>query len=365
MGLFGIDFRVEGIFVHLTGIGIFEVAHGCSGLRYLLVGQLLALLYGELNLERIRSRIWLYLLAVGLALFANWIRVFVIIYVGHESNMQSSLINEHDNFGWMVFAVTLIPLFFVGRMLEKNESNTESRADNNNVLHRTELASSSSGNPSIAIAAVAGLVSLTWFALPAAPESREVGTVKHNASFVSEEQWIPLFSRSLAGWTPSIERPDRLLERSYASREGLSADGAPNETLFVGLYSYDAQFAGHELVHYNNRLYSYSGYVAQDVFDITSVEGVPMSGMTLKPLGSATMIHLAFAYYVEGSWENNELEAKLAQLPGILNKRTDASLLVVGFQCADCNPQERLTALSSKIRPRAEDYLDQLYLQKD
>ncbi|WP_150913238.1 exosortase [Marinobacter halotolerans] len=365
LGLFDINFRVEGIFVHLIDIGIFEVANGCSGLRYLLVGQLLALIYGELNLKRVTSRLWLYLVAVGLGLVANWIRVFVIIYVGHESNMQSNLINEHDDFGWMVFAVTLIPLFIVGRLLEKKESNGEIEANNKSLTPSPVLASSSSGNPSIAVAAIGALLFLTWIALPAAPESREVGAFKHDAVLVSEELWLPLFSRSLAGWTPIVERPDRLLERSYVSREGLSPAGDPNETLLVGLYSYDAQWAGHELVHYNNRLYSSSGFVVQDVFDITSIEGVPMSGMTIKRLGSEDFIHLAFAYYVEGSWENNELEAKLAQLPGILNRRTDASLLVVALQCVDCNAQERLATLSPKIHLRAEEYLDQLYLQKD
>ena len=38
LGLFDIDFKVEGVFVYLTDVGIFEIANGCSGLRYLLVG---------------------------------------------------------------------------------------------------------------------------------------------------------------------------------------------------------------------------------------------------------------------------------------------------------------------------------------
>lgn len=365
LGMFGIDFRVEGIFVHLTGVGIFEVAHGCSGLRYLLVGQLLALLYGELNLRRVSSRIWLYLVAVCLALVANWIRVFVIIYVGHESNMQSSLINEHDNFGWMVFAVTLIPLFFIGRVLEKLEANKVGSVSRGKESSIHEPALYPTGNPFLAVSGVAVLSVLAWFALPTLPEFKSSGTVKHNVSFVSEERWLPLFTRNISGWTPSIERPDRVAERSYVSREGLGANGETNETLFVGLYSYDAQRAAHELVHYNNRIYQPSSYVVQDVFDITSVSGVPMSGMTLKPLGADKVIHVAFGYYVEGSWENNELEAKLAQLPGILNKRTDASLLVIALACANCNAQDRLSEMIPQIKSQVEDYLDRLYTMEE
>src|SRR5690606_33172616 len=79
LGLMDIEFRVEGVFVYLIGVGTFEVAHGCSGLRYLLVGQSLAVIYGELNLQRVRSRVIIFLAGVLLALVANWIRVFVII----------------------------------------------------------------------------------------------------------------------------------------------------------------------------------------------------------------------------------------------------------------------------------------------
>ena len=118
LGMFNIEFEVEGVFVYLIGVGAFEVAHGCSGLRYLLVGQSLALMYGELNLRTVRAKVILFLSGVFLALLANWIRVFVIIYMGYETNMQTSLIEDHDSFGWWVFAATLVPLFLLGRRLE-------------------------------------------------------------------------------------------------------------------------------------------------------------------------------------------------------------------------------------------------------
>lgn len=361
LGIFGIDFRVEGIFVYLTGIGIFEVAHGCSGLRYLLVGQLLALLYGELNLKSVSSKVWLYLFAVCLALVANWIRVFVIIYVGHESNMQSSLINEHDNFGWMVFAVTLIPLFFAGRVLEKREGNLPGSPAGEEKSLRAPFARDAHSKSVIAACTLIFLSLLAWFALPGVPDSHNVGTSKHASSFVPQDNWMPLFTGNMSGWSPSIERPDRFVERSYISKVSLGTDGETSERLFLGLYSYDVQRAGHELVNYNNRLYEPSRYSVKSVFEVNSENGPLMSGMTLKPLGAENLIHLAYGYYVEGRWENNELQAKLAQLPGIMNKRTDASLLVVALECADCEPQQRLSEVIPQIRSEVENYLDRVY----
>jgi hypothetical protein len=86
-----------------------------------------------------------------------------------------------------------------------------------------------------------------------------------------------------------------------------------------------------------------------------------MSGLTLKFRLSDELVHLAYGYYVEGRWETNELQAKLAQLPGLLNARTDASLLVIGLQCADCNAEQRLQELVPDIRARALEYVDSLY----
>jgi len=74
LGPFGVEFEVEGVFIYLIGVGAFEIAHGCSGLRYLLVGMTLSFLYGELNYRRWSSRIMLAVVGVLFSLLANWIR---------------------------------------------------------------------------------------------------------------------------------------------------------------------------------------------------------------------------------------------------------------------------------------------------
>src|SRR5690606_28122981 len=114
-----ISAEIEGVFVHLPGIGTFEVAHGCSGLRYLIVGLTLTTLFGYLNYDQWSLRFILIALGLLLSLVANWIRVFIIIYAGYKTNMESSLIEDHDMFGWWVFAATLVPLFWVANTLAR------------------------------------------------------------------------------------------------------------------------------------------------------------------------------------------------------------------------------------------------------
>jgi exosortase A len=106
---------VDGNFVHLAA-GVFEVAGGCSGIHFFIVALALATLYGEIGRDSMKVRIQLVFLGGGLALLANWLRVYIIVVAGHLTNMQHPLVREgHYNFGWMVFAVMMLIFFLLAR----------------------------------------------------------------------------------------------------------------------------------------------------------------------------------------------------------------------------------------------------------
>ena len=115
--LVGIPAYLTGDFVHLPG-GTLEIAWGCSGLHFLVVGLALAALYGELAGDSVRRRL-LWLGVMGLfSLVGNWIRIFVIIIAAYETNMQTYLVTvSHYWFGWAVFVVFfLIFLWMAGAL---------------------------------------------------------------------------------------------------------------------------------------------------------------------------------------------------------------------------------------------------------
>ncbi|MEX0604313.1 MAG: exosortase [Marinobacter sp.] len=364
---FDIEFVVEGVFVYFPDIGAFEIAEGCSGLRYFLVGMTLAFLYGELNFDRLRSRILILAAAVLLALVANWVRVFVIIYMGHETNMTSSLIDDHDMFGWWVFAATLVPLFFFARRLELLESRAEAATNVEKSPNRMVEGRHNAPQFGLAFAVLPllAIVAVSWLALPSEADSETSNMRSHSVSLVDTDTWLPLFGQSLNGWQPSMQRPDRLLEKTYVKRESLGENGGEGEQLFVALYTYNFQRPGGEVVYYRNRLYDSSTQLPEQTFNIEAGTAAPMGGLTLRYRRSDEVINLAYGYYVEGRWETNELQAKLAQLPGILNSRTDASLLVIGLRCDGCDSKERLKELAPDIQMRALNYLDDLYDSPD
>lgn len=113
----GVPAYVEGNNVHLAA-GSFEIAGGCSGLHFFIVGLALGALYGEVHRDRWSTRLRLLLLVLGLALLTNWLRVYIIIVAGYLTDMQHYLVRvEHYRFGWVVFAAAMTVFFLIARRL--------------------------------------------------------------------------------------------------------------------------------------------------------------------------------------------------------------------------------------------------------
>jgi exosortase/archaeosortase family protein len=69
-------------------------------------------LYWRLN--AIKRPAVLLVLAASLAVFTNWLRVFVITVAGYMTNMQHYLVRvDHYRFGWVVFAIAMGVFFLL------------------------------------------------------------------------------------------------------------------------------------------------------------------------------------------------------------------------------------------------------------
>lgn len=114
--------RTAGIPVFFSGntftlpAGSLEIAGGCSGLHFLIVGIAIAVLYGEINRDGWWTRVKLVVLAALLAMLTNWIRIFIIAIAAHLTDMQHYLVKEeHYSFGWMMFVGTMVIFFLIVR----------------------------------------------------------------------------------------------------------------------------------------------------------------------------------------------------------------------------------------------------------
>jgi len=102
--------------------GIFEIAGGCSGLRYLIVSLAISSLYIFLNIKNYKHATIFVAFAIFGALFANWVRITLLILVGHYTNMESELMQDHNSFGWYIYIPYMIALFYFGQRLVDNNN---------------------------------------------------------------------------------------------------------------------------------------------------------------------------------------------------------------------------------------------------
>jgi exosortase len=117
LALTGPPALVAGDLIHLSN-GTFLIEGGCSGLHFMIVGLAVAALYGEQRRDPWPLRIRQLALMAGLALLANWVRVYTVIEAGYLSDMKSYLVRvSHYGFGWCVFAVALFVFFWLAPRL--------------------------------------------------------------------------------------------------------------------------------------------------------------------------------------------------------------------------------------------------------
>jgi exosortase len=124
MSLTPIPTYVENEFITIPA-GTFEIANGCSGLRYLISVLAISVLYAFFNLRQTKQIFLFFSVAIIGALITNWIRIAIIILVGHFTDMQSSLIEDHNMFGWYIFIPFVYFLFKYGDRLYFSQKDEE------------------------------------------------------------------------------------------------------------------------------------------------------------------------------------------------------------------------------------------------
>jgi exosortase A len=122
---FTADFTVGAL--RLTGIPVFRegpnftlpsgswsVVEACSGLRYLIASFTLGCLYAYLNYRSLRYRLIFIALSLLVPILANGMRAYLIVIIGHVSNMQLAVGVDHYIYGWVFFGVVIGLLFWAG-----------------------------------------------------------------------------------------------------------------------------------------------------------------------------------------------------------------------------------------------------------
>jgi len=94
--------------------GSWSVVDACSGLRYLIASFALGTLYAYLSYRDIRRRLAFIGVALLLPVFANGLRAYGIVLLGHWSDMRLAVGVDHLIYGWVFFCLISLLLFWIG-----------------------------------------------------------------------------------------------------------------------------------------------------------------------------------------------------------------------------------------------------------
>ena len=307
---------VVGNLVHLPA-GSFHIAGGCSGLNFIVAGLSLAVLYGHLYYDTVRQNLNLIVLTLAVAMLGNWIRVFGVIVIGYQSDMQSSLVNDHLTLGWILFAVLMIPVFVVARKLEDPAGQ-----NNPGKQHACDTA-----RPKVSwLAVVAGIATMiagpVWAAAIASPITKTdnlvlelpTGGSQWSGPGNSHWDWQPVFAGAAA---------ERVAEYVGAETSVL---------VYTNLYLTQQQ--GRELIFIHNRIAgdwrtadSGSAEIA-----LPQIDGKMMFRQLVARNYMGDWL-IWYRYEIGGVFETSDTRVKLRQALETLQGRPHAGIVAFATPC--------------------------------
>ena len=321
----GIPAYVTGDFVHIRS-GVFHVEDGCAGLHYFIVAATIAVLFGELREDRLRTRVYLFGLAIGLALVSNWLRVFIIIVAGDLTDMQHYLVRvDHSTFGWVVFGFAMIAFLLLGRLRFLNVPAPDATPGADSTVARG--AAPRSALHRYALAALAAGFAPAWLLL--VPVRSAAGpNVSVPASMAG---WTGPAEPCHGRWRPRFETADLQVKREFSRADAR-----------VCFYSatYLSQHQDKELIGYFSSIYD------PDI-DVVSAGARQVAGRSVNELqlGNETAGDriVWYAYAVGGSDLRRGVAAQLAYGLGSLHGAPAASVYAISALCVpDCAAARQL-----------------------
>jgi exosortase A len=194
--LTGIPVFWEGTFFSIPS-GDWSVVEACSGIRYLIASLFLGVLYAYLNYRSLWRRVAFIALSAVVPVFANGLRAYLIVMIGHLSGMKLAVGIDHLIYGWVFFGIVMFLLFALGNLWSEHPP---PKAPDDQVLHPKSPPEPAIGGHTIL---VSGLLVLTlWPTLGAyldRPRS-ETDAVRFEMP-QGQAGWQPL-ATTLTTWKP-------------------------------------------------------------------------------------------------------------------------------------------------------------------
>jgi exosortase A len=315
--LTGIPVYREGTFFSIPS-GNWSVVEACSGIRYLLAAATLGVLYAYLTYSTLWKRLIFIAFSLLVPILANGVRAYMIVMIGHLSDMKLATGVDHLVYGWVFFGIVITLMFAVGAIWRDPLPDEGPRVASPRAGAAGPLAAA------LAVAAAAALwAGLGWLADRPVPGAglpiglkAPAAAGEWNAYLSPARQW---------DWRPHVVGADGSGMYFYGSK-------AAPVSLYLGVYRSSRE--GAELVSVVNQmsLQEVSPWVDKEIVERTVQTPAGPLVVGQHRLGSPRGERLlVWTWYRVGDFHSGEpTRAKLAELTSRLTGgRRDGTLIAV------------------------------------
>ncbi|MEO0575375.1 MAG: exosortase C-terminal domain/associated protein EpsI [Pseudomonadota bacterium] len=315
LSIVGIPALLQGNHVMLPG-GDFEIAEGCAGLSYLLAGVSVALLYAHLYYRRWLPSIVLLAVIILLSMIGNWVRVLIIIAIGHYAGMDHPMVADHLSLGWIIFAVTILPALFFAQRFEKKLP--VSRSNIGNGADRARW-------PALVVTACVALAGPLW-AWQATSEPQREDALVLKLPAVTGWQGP---ARARASWQPTYTGVQEQLLQRYTSA---------GKDVLVYANVYFSQSQDRELIYFSNDIAGDWRRTQRKKNEVQLIAGAFGPVRELSARGVLGEWLIWYRYDIDGQAIAGAREAKFAQALAVLRGKPAAGVIAFATKCdASCD----------------------------
>ncbi len=115
----GIPIYREGLHFTLPS-GSWEVVQACSGVRYIIASVTVGTLYAYLTYRSWTRRVLFVMVSAIVPVLANSVRAYMIVMLGHMSDMTIATGADHLVYGWVFFGLVIFVLFWLGAFFRED-----------------------------------------------------------------------------------------------------------------------------------------------------------------------------------------------------------------------------------------------------
>ncbi len=318
LALAGVPIYVEGTTLEVP-TGNYFVAPGCAGLNFLLAALTLSLLFAHQFFQRRAKKVACVAAAATIAILANSIRVFGIIWLAEASNRHIDIINDHLLYGWLFFSLVILASMALGLRFADAPAEPPPR-----------LAASTSPRESVSLARAFLAVSLTIMTAALATERYAAATAQPVPSGSKAAVELP---EALGGWrkVPADDSWNPDFPHADFCQRVAYRNGGRRVELFLAYYR--GQRDGHKATGGENLLARLAdGAMIADGTRQTTAGSEPLD-VAAYHLSAGGRSHLIWAWYwIAGRQTSDPLIARLLGMPGRLVGDNRAAAIAVATE---------------------------------